>query len=338
MIKAKDTPDLLATLVENLKRPIVQRHMRDQVAEGLAIGAQIKDIDLDSFDMTRGMTLTQASQKAAEIYAGAATEDLSKSTLYYCDKDMSNLVAAGARTLDGSDLADLSLVPREIGFCYFSEGIEVDESVTIHGLSWRVVGDEFVSLMGYNDFLAKPDRHALNLKRYDRDNGTDITANRWTYCHHLHYGHGEALNPAAQLNSEQLAIAYETEQHIPDFVITQIFHSLLLMLQQGPQMIEKSTVIPKSSATIKRAKRHDISTSVTVIDIRHKKERSNSSSKKPPVEYSVRWIVSGHWRWQWFKDEATGEHIQKRIWINPHLKGPDGKPFKQTKRVYALLK
>ena len=64
MIKAKDTPDLLAALVENLKRPIAQRHMRDQITKELITGAQIKNIDLDSFDLTRGMTLTEASQKA----------------------------------------------------------------------------------------------------------------------------------------------------------------------------------------------------------------------------------------------------------------------------------
>lgn len=340
MIKAQDTPDLLVSLVENIERPIVQRYMRDQMARSLAIGAKINNTDLEASPLTRGMTLDQASQKAAEIYIGAAVEDLSKSTLYYCDKDMTSLVAAGARTLDGSDIGDVSLIPSEIGFCYFSDGVRMgtDNHMIIHGLSWRVVGGKYAAISAYNDFFANPDRHAIDLKHYDRTHGTDLTASRWTFSHALHYNNNDVLNPAAKMTSEQLALAYENKASVPDFVLNQVFHSLLLMLQQGPQMIEKSTVTPKSSATIRRAKKHNTSTEVIVVDIRHKRKSSKSSGEKSTIEYSVRWLVSGHWRWQWFKDESTGERVQKRIWINPHLKGPDGKPFKETKRVYALLK
>jgi hypothetical protein len=338
MIKPQDTPNLLVSLIENVERPIVQQHMKDRMAHSLAIGAKIKNTDLEASPLTRGMTLEQASKKAAEVFVGAAIEDLSKSTLYYCDKDMSSLVEAGVRTLDASDIGDLSLIPCEIGFCYFSGGIQIDEYNIINGLSWRVVEDMYAATSGYNDFLATPDRHAINLKQNDRKHGTDLAASRWTFRQIMHYNNNDVLNPSTKMTSEQLAMAYESEAHIPEFVITQVFHSLLLMLQQGPQMIEKSKVTPKSSATIRRAKKHDASTEVVVVDIRRKRKSSKSSGEKSTIEYSVRWMVSGHWRWQWFKDEATGKRVQKRIWINPHLKGPDGKPFKKTKRVYALLK
>lgn len=338
MIKPQDTPDLLVELIKNVNRPIVREYMEDLVAQGVAIGARVNNIDLNASDLTRGMTLEQASRSAAEAFVGAALENLQSSRLYYCDEDMSSLISSGARTLDGSDLADLSLIPASEGFCYFAKGIKINESSIIHGITWRVAGDRFAQLTAHNDFLAEPDRRSILMKQEDIAHGSDLTASRWTFVNYLKYDNGRPLNLTTRLTSEQLAIAYETEDNIPDFVLTQIFHSFLLMLQQPPQLIETSTITPKSSATIKRAKKHNVSSEVVVVDIRHKRKSSGHSARDAAFEYSVRWIVSGHWRWQWFKDTETNKRIQKRIWINPHLKGPDGKPFKETKRVHALLK
>lgn len=42
-----------------------------------------------------------------------------------------------------------------------------------------------------------------------------------------------------------------------------------------------------------------------------------------PVEWSHRWVVSGHWRNQYIP--SSGEH--RPIWILPYVKGPEGKPL-----------
>jgi hypothetical protein len=49
-------------------------------------------------------------------------------------------------------------------------------------------------------------------------------------------------------------------------------------------------------------------------------------------EYTCRWMVKGHWRQQWY----PSRQVHRPIWINPHIKGPDGKPLKTGETVYLL--
>lgn len=50
------------------------------------------------------------------------------------------------------------------------------------------------------------------------------------------------------------------------------------------------------------------------------------------VEWSHRWMVSGHWRNQWFPTQKR----HKQIWIHPYVKGPEDKPLAPAKpRVFT---
>ncbi|GAA2455770.1 hypothetical protein GCM10010191_88770 [Actinomadura vinacea] len=47
-------------------------------------------------------------------------------------------------------------------------------------------------------------------------------------------------------------------------------------------------------------------------------------------QYTCRWMVKGHWRQQWYPSRK----VHRPIWINPHIKGPDGKPLKTGETVH----
>ena len=68
---------------------------------------------------------------------------------------------------------------------------------------------------------------------------------------------------------------------------------------------------------------------VKVIRLRHVTHKSPSGESQP-VDWSHRWVVNGHWRMQPTK---TGV---KRIWIMPHVKGPDDKPLVLKETVFVL--
>jgi hypothetical protein len=52
------------------------------------------------------------------------------------------------------------------------------------------------------------------------------------------------------------------------------------------------------------------------------------------VEWTHRWLVSGHWRWQ-----PYGDGVRRQIWISPYVKGPDDKPLEVRKiRVFELVR
>jgi len=59
---------------------------------------------------------------------------------------------------------------------------------------------------------------------------------------------------------------------------------------------------------------------VTVITLRRPKSESGVPARS--VEWSHRWLVSGHWRWQ-----PYGDGTHRQIWISPYIKGPDDAPL-----------
>lgn len=61
---------------------------------------------------------------------------------------------------------------------------------------------------------------------------------------------------------------------------------------------------------------------VTVVTLRRPRTPAGVDDERHPVEWSQRWIVSGHWRWQ-----PYGDGTVRQIWISPYVKGPEDKPL-----------
>lgn len=72
---------------------------------------------------------------------------------------------------------------------------------------------------------------------------------------------------------------------------------------------------------------------ITYVTLRRAHNRE-ASGEGEGVEFSHRFIVSGHWRHQFYP--SRGEH--RLIWINPFIKGPDDKPLIIRDRVYGLVR
>lgn len=61
--------------------------------------------------------------------------------------------------------------------------------------------------------------------------------------------------------------------------------------------------------------------SVRLLDVR--RPAGASTGNGGTVDYSHRWMVSGHWRNQWLPSRGT----HRAQWIAPYVKGPDDKPL-----------
>lgn len=61
---------------------------------------------------------------------------------------------------------------------------------------------------------------------------------------------------------------------------------------------------------------------VTVVRLRRPRQKG-SDSQEHEVEWTKRWLVSGHWRNQWF----PSLQMHRQIWISPFVKGPPDKPL-----------
>jgi hypothetical protein len=94
----------------------------------------------------------------------------------------------------------------------------------------------------------------------------------------------------------------------------------------------------ENRAQRKRIERENLPSEVLVIQFRKTRYTSAEGGEERNINWSHRWLVGGHWRWQPYKDPVSGGEIKKRIWISPYVKGPDDKPLKTKERVYVLAK
>lgn len=71
---------------------------------------------------------------------------------------------------------------------------------------------------------------------------------------------------------------------------------------------------------------------VTVIRLRRARDRYEGEGEGKAL--SVRFVVRGHWRNQWYS--SLKEHRQ--IWIAPYVKGPDDAPLRVTERAWEFVR
>lgn len=97
----------------------------------------------------------------------------------------------------------------------------------------------------------------------------------------------------------------------------QCFWRLMSQLVMTPEPLPR-----QARRQRQRAQRID---TVKVLHLRRYRHRMDHEGEGPGVEYSHRFIVSGHWRKQPYGPRANPEYRQ--IWIAPYVKGPDDKPL-----------
>ena len=73
---------------------------------------------------------------------------------------------------------------------------------------------------------------------------------------------------------------------------------------------------------------------VRVIQLRKREVHGRENGDSEPQDWSYRWIVSGHWRKQWYSSRQRHEPL----FIDSYVKGPDDKPLKARRvNLYAVV-
>lgn len=77
-------------------------------------------------------------------------------------------------------------------------------------------------------------------------------------------------------------------------------------------------------------------TDVSVIQLRQVEytDRNYDPDAHHLVDWSHRWEVRGHYRR--ITDRRTGE--ERLVWVRAHIKGPEGKPLRETEKINALTR
>jgi hypothetical protein len=101
------------------------------------------------------------------------------------------------------------------------------------------------------------------------------------------------------------------------------------------QKLAETTVESVDRPERRRCAKLDLPQTVNVVRVRKYIQTKNDNPEQRDVEWSHRWLVSGHWRNQ---PCGTGREDRRPTWIPGHIKGPEDKPLIVKDRVTAWVR
>ena len=108
---------------------------------------------------------------------------------------------------------------------------------------------------------------------------------------------------------------------------------IVFMTLEDETGIANLIVRPKIYEKFRRAARHGIKHDTRVVMLRRTSSIDGPGEGDPKWHYRVRFVVRGHWRRLIDRDGNP-----YRIWINAHIKGPDGAPLLHGEKVAVLAR
>jgi len=316
--------------------------------------------------------LSGMGDEKVEVFAGiqewiidTTLQTINNNECFFVKEEMSDLVLFASQKLDSTDKVDLSLVPADSGFSYFEKPIEYTnlhgETSLVNLILWKKVflkdPDQFGIFMSFwNDSSHTPDTRAKTL---------DLSAlmGRFSYIDYQFISEGsEVLGQNLEPTDEEIEKAKiyrnnlleklradgndvsefendDDKQYFAKTNLSRIVWAYFLIMSQT--LTEVSKHKSEERAQRRQLERKNIPSEYVVVQFRKRRYLSaetDETKEESAREWSHRWIVGGHWRWQPYKDPVSKGVIHKRIWISPFVKGPGDKPLIAKSKIFVLAK
>ena len=349
---------------ENNWKTIIRSHI------GLSIGAsyiykEVADRTKNKEDQAR----IEQYEKVIDVYMNDIVRAGTSADCFFVREEMSDLIVFASSKLDNTDLFDPSLAPVDKGFAYFEKPLEVidinNKKLLINLFLWENIyedGKIQTTISCWNDASRTPDEYAVMVKESEERVNPDILTMHgrfhWIKSQTIMGGEligGELIEPSQReldnLKNTKLK-KDENDEWIPysdadweEFMsenyrnstnIKRLFHTFWLIMSQT---ITEKAKDSGDRAQRRRLEKANVPSEVIIVQFRKRRYASeDKSEEQQKVDWSHRWIVGGHWRWQPYKDPKSGGEIKKRIWISPYVKGPEDKPLVAKSKVFVLAK
>lgn len=290
----------------------------------------------------------------AKCVHGSLQSTMREGEVFAVDADIAELLAGAGSTCPTWELQPSDL-PAPQGFIHIPSGITFEDSkgkdICVTGIWWQQceVTDDLT-----DDELAMRNRrlfgkHGTVAIAYDgdvQDYGptadedatgilvgvlSDLFHERDT-AHSTTNGHLEEIRGAATTDRffEDTSRNSFTgvwgwnfgEEHVQSQWVP--FFAAFLRFIVEPYVEQRAILADRPSR--RRAQRMDVKTDpVHVVRLRKVKHESSATSgdEHGTIEYSHRFMVTGHWRNQWYPSIQS----HRPRWIAPYIKGPDDKPL-----------
>jgi hypothetical protein len=252
---------------------------------------------------------------------------------YFVSSEMAAVAREASRTLPTTNLGKLAL-PSPEGFMVFQGPIATalfaDGQLSVLGIAWQTEDT-------YGHSLPPEDREGKCTCPEDDIDKRCPFADRYQGVEvHALVSHDGYLVPASRCNWE-----FNTDDPVDPFAYDssgayldsgRAIIATWVLMQQSITQIERTRA---DRAERRRCARMALPSNLTIIRLRrieHPESAEDDDSKLVP--WSHRWLVSGHWRNQFYPSRSDNSPI----WISPHVKGPQDKPLMLKERVMAWVR
>jgi hypothetical protein len=329
---AREMPSIRAYLYDLFADPTMHTFFAGAVREGKTVWRPARD-----------------PLVAARILLNTERERLADAELWWVSPEMTRVATVAARTLPENLTIEEMHQPSRHGFVVFGEPVGTylgdglgDRRVNIAAMSWGPAPASSLRCDGpatWVTFYSRGDAEYVGeasrvvLGRRPRPAELDWArraAPEWMWDNEMILAHQETIG-AVNASHQVLAEGKRDTQSLLIWVKI-LYASWLLMTQPGV------TAVEQLRANRQQQRRDQRLGTRTPSDVRivhvHGQHRDTPTrpGEQGSREYTVRWLVSGHWR-----DQAYGPQrsLRRPMWINPHVKGPAGKPLKTASVVHV---
>jgi len=252
---------------------------------------------------------------------------LASAALYWVSAELTSLAAHAAGSLPAFRVRP-ELVPSRTGLLAWADPVRGTDRREVVAASWRVLPDrvwvtDWLDPVQSYATLHEVAPHLLPAwHAYDLSDPAAVAAVR---------GAWGRISPDAD-TEVPLDVDYAWAR--PDVAraraVTTLVATWLLM---GQTLTTSARVDPAPVERRRLARAGAPTDGVTYVALRR---QQTDQEQRAPGEggrgHAHRWWVRGHWRNQYYPSVQT----HRPIWIDPHLKGPEGAPLLHRETVYTL--
>lgn len=271
-----------------------------------------------------GTTATGVSaNEARSTLFGATVHTLKSGDPFYWDTNACDLVTATA-----AEMPPMTLRPEDLitpfGFCWFARPLPLTvpegfkTSLPMVGYAWGEVPGNGVMLM---PFSPSPKRLS----------GAPTQLTMWRY--------GDSVEQLAdnvkELASKEARLQDRDIQAVRRIEQMRYIAACMAFMNQRILTHQRERADRSTRRRLERAGWvHD--PEIKVITLRRASSATaHPDAERDAVEWSCRWVVSGHWRQQFYA--SSGEH--RPVFVLPYIKGPEDRPLKATaERVFVVAR
>lgn len=295
---------------------------------------------LDFIDSPAGQVLfneyAKRSPTSWNTFGNTITRSLERGIPFFWASHLLSGVAEAAKVMPDWALT-AAAVPVKDGFFWFEGAIDLpphnaQEPGALTAITWHTAAmiegssDEWGKIVSVSDEEWASASKLLSVVFYCRMDGLPaagipVTIVPWR----IGDSWQDILTKSKRLGSQDIENLSRYEMKL------RLFAALLAFLEQRV-VVRESHKAPRG--ILRHQTRWEEAPMIEVVKLRRTYAQPITSGTKAPIDWSCQWMVRGHWRLQWYP--VITKH--QPIWIQPYVKGPDGKPLKAASKMFAVVR